>query len=147
MDELDKRILRLLCENARMPVKDIAREVALTSPAVSSRIRRLERDGVIAGYTAVLRVPQANNTVSALISVANPPAQRQEFLQTVAAQPSVQQCYHVTGSYSFIVKVLCPDMDALEHLITTFQKMGQTNTQLILSAPVNRDFPGASLRP
>ena len=146
MDELDKHILRLLQKNARMPVKDIAREVSLTSPAVSGRIRRLERDGVIAGYTVVLRELQSREPVSALISVANQPAQRQEFLQMVAALPSVQQCYHVTGSYSFIVKVRCPDMEALEHLITAFQKIGQTNTQIILSAPVSREPPGPTLR-
>ena len=145
MDELDKHILRLLQKNARMPVKDIAREVSLTSPAVSGRIRRLERDGVIAGYTVVLRELQSREPVSALISVANQPAQRQEFLQMVAALPSVQQCYHVTGSYSFIVKVRCPDMEALEHLITAFQKIGQTNTQIILSAPVSREPPGPTL--
>ncbi len=142
MDELDKRILHLLQKNARMPIKDIAREVALTSPAVSARIRKLERDGVIAGYTVVLRAPKSQTPVSALISVANQPAQRQELLQLAASLPSVQQCYHVTGSYSFIIKVQCPDMEALEHLITAFQKIGQTNTQLILSAPVSRELPG-----
>ena len=47
MDDLDKKILMLLEQNARMPVKDIARHVALTSPAVSSRIHRLEQEGII----------------------------------------------------------------------------------------------------
>lgn len=138
MDDLDKSILRILQGNARAPVKDIARQVSLTSPAVSSRIRKLEREGVIAGYTAVLREPKNENAVGALISVATSSDQRDELLRMVAAMPSVQQCYHVTGSYSFIVKVLCPDMDALERLITAFQKMGRTNTQIILSTPVSR---------
>ena len=47
MDDLDHKILQLLAENARMPVKDIAQRVSLTSPAVSSRIHRLEQEGVI----------------------------------------------------------------------------------------------------
>ena len=51
MDELDRSILRLLAQNARMPVKEIAQRVSLTSPAVSSRIHRLEQEGVIGGYT------------------------------------------------------------------------------------------------
>ena len=55
MDDLDHKILQLLAENARMPVKDIAQRVSLTSPAVSSRIHRLEQEGVIGGYTVVLR--------------------------------------------------------------------------------------------
>ena len=59
MDDLDHKILQLLAENARMPVKDIAQRVSLTSPAVSSRIHRLEQEGVIGGYTVVLRHPDA----------------------------------------------------------------------------------------
>ena len=58
MDDLDHKILQLLAENARMPVKDIAQRVSLTSPAVSSRIHRLEQEGVIGGYTVVLRHPR-----------------------------------------------------------------------------------------
>ena len=59
MDDLDHKILQLLAENARMPVKDIAQRVSLTSPAVSSRIHRLEQEGVIGGYTVVVRPPGA----------------------------------------------------------------------------------------
>ena len=51
MDDLDQRIIRLLAKNARMPVKEIAKEVSLTSPAVSSRIHKLEQDGIIPEYT------------------------------------------------------------------------------------------------
>ena len=50
MDDLDRKILSLLAKNARMPVKEIAEQVALTSPAVSSRIHKLETDGIISGY-------------------------------------------------------------------------------------------------
>ena len=58
MDELDRSILRLLAQNARMPVKEIAQRVSLTSPAVSSRIHRLEQEGVIGGYTVVQTRPR-----------------------------------------------------------------------------------------
>ena len=69
MDDLDHKIIQLLVENARMPVKDIAQQVNLTSPAVSSRIHRLEQEGIIGGYTVVLRHPDAPARVEALISV------------------------------------------------------------------------------
>ena len=68
MDDLDHKIVQLLSENARMPVKDIAQKVSLTSPAVSSRIHRLEQEGIIGGYTVVLRNPGAPARVEALIS-------------------------------------------------------------------------------
>ena len=138
MDDLDKKILMLLEQNARMPVKDIARHVALTSPAVSSRIRRLEEQGVIAGYTALLRDPQRQNSIDALISVSIAPADREEFLTLARADGQVRQCFHVTGSPSFIVKVSCESMQQLEQLITRFQRMGPTSTQIILSTPGER---------
>ena len=138
LDELDRRIVGILRRNARIPVKEIARQVSLTSPAVSSRIRRLEQDGVIAGYTAILHDPDSSSWVNALISIAIQPASREEFMQDLAGLASVQQCFHVTGSYSYIVKVCCRDMDELEHLITQFQRLGQTSTQIILSTPVDR---------
>ena len=142
LDELDRQILGALQKNARISVKEIARQVALTSPAVSSRIRKMEQDGVISGYTVLLREPQDNTRVDALISVSIQPGDRSAFLEDLSALPSVQQCYHVTGSHSYIAKVRCRDMDALEHLITRFQRMGPTSTQIILSTPLDRTRGG-----
>ena len=132
MDDLDHKIVQLLAENARMPVKDIAQRVSLTSPAVSSRIHRLEQEGIIAGYTVVLRRPDAAARVEALISVLVDAATRAEFLAMIEAEPQVLQCFRVTGSYNFI------DIDALEHLLTKMQKLGSTNTQIILNTQLNR---------
>ena len=67
MDDLDRKILALLAKNARMPVKEIAEKVALTSPAVSSRIHKLETDGIISGYTVMLNRPSDRVYVDALI--------------------------------------------------------------------------------
>lgn len=138
MDELDQKILTLLRQNARIPVKEIASHVSLTSPAVSSRIRRLEEQGIIAGYTVILKDPEKNSRIDALISVSIPPAEREAFLDLAQGDEQISQCFHVTGSHSFIVKVSCLDMEHLEHLITRFQQIGPTSTQIILSTPVKR---------
>lgn len=138
MDELDKRILRLLTADGRMTVKDIAARVSLTSPAVSERIRRMEKSGAIAGYTVLLGDTDRGARVDALISISVPHTDRQYFLTLIESQPQVRQCFHVTGSYSYIVKVNCADMSELEHLINRFQQLGQTSTQIVLSTPVDR---------
>ena len=140
MDELDHKIVQLLAENARMPVKDIAQHVSLTSPAVSSRIHRLEQEGVIAGYTVVLHRPDPPARVEALISVLVDATTRADFLSLVDEEPQVLQCYRVTGSYNFMVKVSCTDIDALEHLLTRMQKLGSTNTQIILNTQLDRSL-------
>ena len=138
MDKLDKKILSLLAQNARMSVKEIAERVSLTSPAVSSRIHRLEKEGVIGGYTVLLKSPGSQQAVNALISVSVAPADRDEFLAAVNGERQVTQCFHVTGSHSYIVKVACDTMQSLEHLITRCQRSGPTSTQIILSTPVDR---------
>ena len=125
MDDLDRKILSLLAKNARMPVKEIAEQVALTSPAVSSRIHKLEIDGIISGYTVVL------------ISLSVTPSHRDELVELMQNSKEVLQCYHVTGAYTFLIKVSCGSMPQLEHLILQFQKLGTTSTQIILSTPVN----------
>ena len=137
MDDLDHKIVQLLSENARMPVKDIAQKVSLTSPAVSSRIHRLEQEGIIGGYTVVLRAPAR---VEALISVLVDAATRASFLAMIEQESQVLQCFRVTGSYNFIIKVSCTDIDALEHLLTKMQKMGSTNTQIILNTQLDRNL-------
>ena len=127
MDDLDRKILSLLAKNARMPVKEIAEQVSLTSPAVSSRIHKLE----------TLNRPADRMYVDALISLSVAPSKQDAFLELLQSSKEVLQCYHVTGAYTFLVKVSCGSMPQLEHLILQFQKLGTTSTQIILSTPVN----------
>ena len=137
MDDLDHKIVQLLSENARMPVKDFAQKVSLTSPAVSSRSHKLETDGIISGYTVTLNRPADRVYVDALISLSVAPSQRDELVELMQNSKEVLQCYHVTGAYTFLIKVSCGSMPQLEHLILQFQKLGTTSTQIILSTPVN----------
>ncbi len=138
MDELDRKIILLMQQNARMPVKEIAQKINLTSPAVSSRIHRLEQEGVIGGYTVRLHRPDEANRVQALISVQTNAGAREKFLELAQADPDVTQCYRVTGTYNYTVKVSCAGIDELEHLLTRIQTMGTTNTQIILATHLDR---------
>jgi len=138
VDDLDRKIIQLMVQNARMPVKEIAQKINLTSPAVSSRIHRLEQEGIIGGYTVLLHRPDEPNRVQGLISVQTNPDKREEFLQLVQGEPDVLQCYRVTGTYNFTVKVSCSGIDELEHLLTRIQTLGTTNTQIILATHLDR---------
>ena len=64
-------------------------------------------------------------------------ARLDELVELMKNSKEVLQCYHVTGAYTFLVKVSCGSMAQLEHLILQFQKLGTTSTQIILSTPVN----------
>ena len=92
MDDLDRKILTLLAKNARMPVKEIAEQVSLTSPAVSSRIHKLETDGIISGYTVTLNRPADRMYVDALISLSVAPSKQDAFLELLQNSREVLQC-------------------------------------------------------
>ena len=72
-----------------------------------------------------------------LISLSVAPSKQDAFLELLQNSKEVLQCYHVTGAYTFLIKVSCGSMPQLEHLILQFQKLGTTSTQIILSTPVN----------
>lgn len=141
MDDLDKKILSLLVQNARATLKELAQQVNLTSPAVTERIKRMERKGIIEGYSVRINPLLAQQGVHALISISVPPKEREPFKAMLQEQRAVQRCFQVTGSYSHMVEVRCTDIPHLEKLINRLQKMGQTYTQIILSSIENSTLP------
>ncbi len=138
MDDLDKKILQLLAQDARMTVKDIAYKISLTSPAVSQRIKRMEETGVIKGYTTVIGDNNAEKTISAIINISVQPKDKEKFFKLINSNVSVRRCHHVTGNYSYILSIKCYNMLQIEQLINEFQQLGQTNTQIVLSTPIDR---------
>ena len=133
MDGLDRQILQLLKENARMTVKEISARVSLTSPAVSERIRRMEKKGTILGYTVKLNDEYDQNQINAVISILVPVEDRADFQVLLDTQADIMRCFHVTGTHSFMVRARCANISGLEHLLGQLQTVGQTNTQIILS--------------
>ena len=101
MDDLDRKILSLLAKNARMPVKEIAEQVSLTSPAVSSRIHKLETDGIISGYTVTLNRPADRMYVDALISLSVAPSKQDAFLELLLHKNAIHHfIYFPTPLYT-----------------------------------------------
>ena len=138
MDATDKKILELLQTNGRITVKEITQTISLTAPAVSERIKSLEKDGIIEGYTAIINPKKMGRTIHAIVNVSVQPADTETFLNLVNNEPMVVECYHVTGAYSYLVKIDAYEIGDLEKLIMQFQKMGNTNTQIIFSTPLRR---------
>lgn len=136
MDKIDIKILTLLQENARHPLKYLAEKVFLSSPAVSSRIERLEKQGVITGYHANIDPLSLGYHITAFINLTLEPHQKQEFYPFVEACPNVLECNCVTGNYSMLIKVCFPSTQELDHFIGQLQTYGKTETQIVFSTPV-----------
>ncbi|MBD7913172.1 MULTISPECIES: Lrp/AsnC family transcriptional regulator [Clostridium] len=136
MDKVDLKLLKLLQENARYPLKQLAEQVFLSPPAVSARIDKLEKSGIITGYRATVNQLELGYNIVAFINLAMSPKLKPEFYPFINACPNVIECNCVTGSYSMLIKVAYHTTIELDTFIGHLQKFGNTETQIVFSTPV-----------
>lgn len=136
MDKIDKKLITLLQENARMSLKALAENVFLSSPAVSARLERLEKEQIIEGYEVKVNQLKLGYHITAFINLEVAPVQKPEFYPFITACPNVVECNCVTGTYSMLLKVVFPSTLELDLFIGKLQKFGRTSTQIVFSTPV-----------
>ena len=144
MDNIDRKILTILQDNARTPLTVIAEQVFLSSPAVSARIERLEAAGLITSYQAQLSAAAMGYQIKAFISLEVEPRQKPEFYPYIEKCPNVMECNCVTGDYSMLLKVCFHTTQELDQFINQLDQFGRTRTQIVFSTPVeHRGIPAA----
>ena len=136
MDQIDRRILSILRLNARTPLKAIAEQTFLSSPAVSARIERMEREGIIQGYHAQINPLLMGYHIQAFINLEVEPVQKKEFYPYIRSCPNVVECNCVTGDYAMLIEVLFRTTTELDHFIGELQHFGKTKTQIVFSTSV-----------
>ena len=105
MDHIDREILQILQHNARASLKTIAEKTFLSSPAVSARIEKLEKDQVITGYQAQINPMKLGYHILAFINLNVLPEDKQRFYQYAESIPNILECSSVTGEFSLMMKV------------------------------------------
>lgn len=136
MNEIDAKIIRILQNNARTPLKQIASEVYLSSPAVSARIAKLEDEGILRGYHATADPMKLGFPIKAYISLEISPSQKNHVYPILKDHPNVLECDCVTGNYSLLIKVAFPNTMDLDAFIGEIQHFGKTSTQIVFSTIV-----------
>ncbi|MGH7066312.1 MAG: Lrp/AsnC family transcriptional regulator [Acetobacteraceae bacterium] len=141
-DARNLALLRVLREDPRMAVSELARSVGLSAPAARERVLRLEEAGVIMGYRLELDPAVLGYPVGAFVRVRPAPGQLQKVAELARALPEVVECHRVTGEDCFVLKVHLPGLDQLDKVLDRFLAFGQTTTSIIQSTPVpRRDLP------
>lgn len=141
-DDLDHMIAECIMRDASLTSSQLGEKVGLSSSAANERLRRLKQTGVIKKITAQVDAEFMDMDLCAFIFVSIDEQEcKAYFLRGVAEHKSILECHHVTGDYSYILKVRCKNTKALEALITDFLrrecKVSQTMTQVVLSS--NKD--------
>lgn len=143
MDAIDLKILTELEKNARIPLKNLAEKVFLSSPATAARIERLQKDGIITSYTVNLDLKKINLPITAFVKLELDPKQKPTFYPFVKAHPNILECYCVTGRYSQLLKVAFESTEALDTFIGEINAYGHTETQIAFSTPKAPTQPGS----
>ncbi|SHF96991.1 Lrp/AsnC family transcriptional regulator, leucine-responsive regulatory protein [Microbulbifer donghaiensis] len=115
LSTIDRNILRVLQKNGRTSYAELARNVGLTATPCVERVKRLESDGVIQGYTALINPEFLDAALVVFVQIRlNRSAQDafEEFRNAVAALPEVQECYLVSGNFDYLIKARVADMNA-----------------------------------
>lgn len=120
LDKIDLQILRTLQENSRLTTKELAARVNLSSTPVFERLKRLESRGYIKKYVAVLDAAKLGRGFVVFCSVKLRKLNRQiasDFVRVVRDIPQVTECYNISGSYDYLLKVHAPDMKYYQEFI------------------------------
>ncbi len=140
IDELDQKIMQILQQNARTTIKEIADQVGMSSTPVFERIKKLEKNGYIDKYVALLNEAKLGYKMVAFVQISLTLHNLDEvnaFVERVTAFPEVMECYHTTGESDFLLKILVRDMDRFNDFIlyklSEIENLGHVRTQFALS--------------
>lgn len=134
LDDTGRKILRLLCADARISYAEIGRTVHLSTPAVIERIEKMEAAGLIVGYHAQLNPALLGYNVSAIVTLTTEPSHYDAVREIVRESVEIETCEHVTGDASFKMRVSTTSIEHLERVIRKFTHLGTTDTVLVLSS-------------
>lgn len=145
IDGIDKKILRMLMEDARRPILEIARNIGISGAAIHQRLRKLEKSGLLKGSKFIINPKILGYTTMAYVGIyldkamSNPMAVKE--LEKI---PEVLECHYTTGDWSILIKVLCKDNEHLMHVlnkrIQQITGVSRTETFISLAQQIDRQI-------
>ena len=145
IDSLDRKILTMICANARVPYLEVARECGISGAAVHQRIQRLNRLGIVKGSEFILDPKTMGYHTCAFMGIF---LERAGMFKSVVDQlkriTEITECHYTTGNYSIFVKVYAYDNEHLKRILDKLQSIegiSRTETLISLEQSFNRQIP------
>ena len=140
LDRTDLQILKILQEDGRITVKELARRVHLSPTPVFDRMRRLEAAGIIERYTTVLNADKLGQGFIVFCSVKLRRMGKDiahDFIDRIQNIPEVAECYNISGEFDFLLKVYAPDMhyynEFLINVLGTIESLGSVQSCFVMN--------------
>ena len=139
LDDVDKKIIQALTDNARIPVSDLARLVNLSRNAVTHRIQRLEKSNIIKGYQVILGdgLPARDAVVAIMMVYRKDRMRNKEVIKYVEKVSEIVSCYIMSGDYDVILNVQARSHERIHHIwqdISALSSVEDTRTTFVLSS-------------
>ncbi len=137
----DERMIALLRQDARQSVAELARQMNVSRTAAQARLERLERNGIIDGYTVRLSSKFNRNRVRALVMIKSPPRGRGRVEKALGQIPALVTLHSISGHYDLAAEISAPaveDLDAVIDQIGELEGVADTLSSVILSTKLDR---------
>ncbi|GAL85598.1 AsnC family transcriptional regulator [Sporocytophaga myxococcoides] len=139
LDDLDIRLLKLLQKDATLTTKELANKLNLTPTPIHERVKRLERDGYIKKYVALLDNQKMNKGLVVFCNVTLKQHEKgigKKFVNDIVSLKEVTECYNVSGQYDFMLKVMVKDMPEYQNFImnklASIENIGSTHSVFVM---------------
>lgn len=141
LDVTDKKILNLLQQNSKANIKEIALKIGLTQTPTYERIKRLEKDGVIKNYIAVLDKEKVGYTIEVFCQVTllvHSKDMITRFENAINKIDEVMECFHVAGNYDYLLKIIVKDMNCyqafLKNKLSVLDSVANVQSTFVMSS-------------
>jgi len=141
LDVTDKKILNLLQQNSKANIKEIALKIGLTQTPTYERIKRLEKDGVIKNYIAVLDKEKVGFTIEVFCQVTLLVHSKEmitRFENAINKLDEVMECFHVAGNYDYLLKIIVKDMNCyqafLKNKLSVLDSVANVQSTFVMSS-------------
>ncbi|MGI6323522.1 MAG: Lrp/AsnC ligand binding domain-containing protein [Bacteroidales bacterium] len=146
IDDLDRKILDIITNNARIPYLEVARECGVSGAAIHQRVQRLMRIGVIKGSEFKVNPVLVGFKTCAYIGIfLEHPGRFREVVEEFKKIPEIIECHYTTGNYSLFIKVYTLDNEHLKNIliekIQNIPGIVRTETLISLEESINRQIP------
>ena len=139
IDSKDLEILRVLQDNSKLTVREIASLVHLSATPVHDRIKRLEKSGVISKYITLIDHQLVNQSIKVICHISIKEHNKQaglKFIDAMMKHKEIIECYNISGEFDFMLKMVCSSMQAYHQFhmnhISILEGIGQTKTFFVM---------------
>lgn len=140
-DEIDAMILSELQKNSRLSIRELSKRINLSPPSVTERVKRLEDNGVIEGYTIKINKKKLGLTIDCIIKVTMKNGEYERFKTFIKDFPRSEWCYRIAGDGCFILKLSISDLQEVEDFINQISSYAITTTIIAFSSvEINDDI-------